>query len=70
MTHNQTSAVIELWKAVIDQALKDGDYEALAALPTDLYMALGMAENELSYDEESGHIMASGCYRSEAAYYD
>lgn len=70
MTDIQTTRVIELWKAVIEQGLKDGDYEALAALPVDLFMALGMNDPYATEDELEGHVMAPGCSRSEAIIYD
>ena len=66
----QNHAVIELWKAVIEMALKDGDYDALAAMPTDLFIALGMQDPYANQDELEGHTLAEGCYRAEPVIYD
>ena len=70
MTDTQTIRVMELWREVIDMAIKDEDYDALAAMPTDLFMLLGMDDPYASQDELEGHVLAAGCSQAEAYLYD
>lgn len=60
----QNHAVIELWKAVIEQAIKDEDYNAMAALPVDLFILLGIQDPFASQDELDGKVKAQGCSRA------
>ena len=61
--HTQENAVMELWREVIAMAIKDEDYSALAAMPVDLFIMLGMKEPAVSWEVENGYLLAEGCSR-------
>ena len=65
MSNNtQHHALMELWREVIAMAIRDEDYDALRAMPVDLFILLGMHEPAVSMEVENGYLLADGCKRS------